>query len=122
MQSELQELEDLLVAKQRTTKEKSTTRKIVDLFNCTTTVHIPASERKFSEVFAERIVVVTDTTTNTKTSFDAWVVALFSKNPKYDYLYSTKSNWSNIKQFWFLDKSRNVKVVVQKAGIYDLVK
>ena len=44
--------------------------------------------------------------------FLAWMSAFLSKNPHYKYIQTTLSGWSPGRKYWFLDTSRNVKVVL----------
>ncbi len=44
--------------------------------------------------------------------FLAWISAFLSKNPHYKYIQTTLSGWSPGRKYWFLDTSRNVKVIL----------
>jgi hypothetical protein len=44
--------------------------------------------------------------------FTAWIMAFLSKNPHYKYIQTTLSGWSVGRKYWFLDTTRNVKVVL----------
>lgn len=78
-----------------------------------TTVKIPQSEKKWSPIFAKKLVApIVKYTVDEPDAFFAFIQAFLSKYPHYEYLYLTKSKYSVEKGYWFMDKERNVIVIM----------
>lgn len=90
---------------------------------CSTTVVIPAFERKefINELKDKPIVVIDTNTTRNKTMFNAWITAVLTKNPHYKFIQCVKSSFSNNKPtFWFLNTNTKVTVILTKDEIHKL--
>lgn len=104
-------LEDLINGVTKTSKKKDTSKhKTVEILpSCP---KIPMSERKFSTIFLKELKAPEVEVKHDKGRLKkAFISAYLSINPQYEYLYSTKSIYFSKRQYVFLDKSRNIKVV-----------
>jgi len=99
---------DIINKPPRSIKPKDTTPKqvVVTVLN---TLHIPESDKPISEYFIDRPSVKIEVEVKTSEIFHAWFLGFCSKHPHLEYLYMTRSSWSNrVKQFWFRNTTTGI--------------
>ncbi len=110
------EIDDFLTHKP--VKKKQPIVEVVVPVVQTSTVKIPANEKKWSSLFAKPLespkVVLGD---DEPDSFYASFMGFLSKNPTFIYLYYTKSVYFKKKQFAFKDTKRNITIILTKEEI-----
>jgi hypothetical protein len=108
-------LKDILVRKSKVKDAGS--KLLLKVAPVSTTVRIPACEKRVMIPDAPSLVVETSTTKD-RIVFYSWFQAFLSKHPRFVYLCYTKSSWScNKKIYWFLNKDTNIKVLLSKEEI-----